>query len=425
MMINHRRAPPITKKKITTTVFKNMESGSIKRTIDEEWSKQQRKVCIVGADFDLAEGHTGSDSGVGGGAGHVARELSVQLILDEDCHYHVVVLLADMKQEHTVRFWRHVKNRFPEKLLLQEVGDLTKEQSRQELEKTFRGCSSVFHIIAPDLLPDQQMTSEQVDRHVSATRNIVQALVNQSVSKYVQLTPLTMCVDFTRPEALPSVIKETSWLGQQSPEQEEVVKWCKPDKLAREMLRDSGVLMISIHSGIIMGPLIPKPLHRDSEEFRSERNNDILLGNVGRLMRSIMSGEATYAPNYVAGFVSVVDVAHFMILADQREPMGRNIGENDRFVLSATTESFTDMCHKLKQYFENYDIPKGVSETASEKRKTFEVDGNLVRELLGMRYDLPHQFLKEMGADLLDLKFVKRRPIIRYNEEQIHQTLTV
>lgn len=356
----------------------------------------EKIVCIVGAD---------------NGGGHIARELAMQLVQNEDCRYRIRVPLRDMRRESCVRLWRHIQSQHPEKLQLEEIGGELASAAPEKLDSLFHECSTIFHLIAPDVTPENPLSSERMDSEVKATRNVVNALIRKTVPKYVQVTPLSMCLDWTRPETIPSVVREINWLGNTAPE--ERIEMCPPDREARDMLRDHGILMVSVHPGIIMGPIIPKQIHRDSDTFRAEFNNEDLLGPVEKLFQSFLSGKAKSAPNYVAGFVSVIDVAHFLILAEQKGPIGRHIGENDRFILSSTTESYTDICKKLKQYFSNYDIPLAVESGSTERRKTFEVNGSLIRELLGMKYDLPYQFIKELGADILDLKFQKRMPIAR------------
>ncbi|KAJ4711585.1 cinnamoyl-CoA reductase 1-like [Melia azedarach] len=198
-------------------------------------------------------------------------------------------------------------------------------------DSAVEGCQGVFHTASPVIFSSNDPQADIIDPAVKGTLNVLRSCANVHSIKRVVLTSSIAAITQHGTPTTPDLVIDETWFSNAA-YCKESKKWYPLSKTLAEaaawrFAKENGIDLITIHPGIVIGPLLRPPLHFGAEE----------------ILKLINGGETFFPSPY--RYVDIRDVANAHIQALELPTA------SSRYLLVG---SIIQRCDILKFLRENY-----------------------------------------------------------------------
>ncbi|KAL5714127.1 hypothetical protein ACHQM5_016130 [Ranunculus cassubicifolius] len=245
------------------------------------------------------------------------------------------------------------------------------------------GCEGVFHTACPCYFGPKDPQAELIDPAVKGTLNVLSSCAKTSSVKKVIVTSSMATVYCNRKPRNPEVVVDETWFS--DPE------FCKESELwyplaktiaeesAWKFAKSRGIDMVTIHPGMVIGPLLQPTLNTSAG-----------------MILNLINGAKTYM-NQSGGIVDVRDVARAHILAFEI------FSASGRYLLVERVAHFSDILNILRKTYPDLLLPEKCS-SDEPFAPTYKVS-NKKRKSLGIELIPLEVSLKDIVESLKEKNF--------------------
>ncbi|OIV99659.1 hypothetical protein TanjilG_17469 [Lupinus angustifolius] len=207
--------------------------------------------------------------------------------------------------------------------------DLLEEGS---FDSVVQGCDAVFHTASPVIFNVNDPQVELVEPAVKGTLNILKSCAKSPSLKRVVLTSSLAAVLFNKEILTAGAVVDETWFSDPDFFTEHVwqpylLSKTLAENAAWKFVRENNIDMVTIHPGLVIGPLLQPELNATSE-----------------LVLNLINGTKTF-PNASYPWINVEDVANAHIHAYEIP------SASGRYCLSETVLHYSDIVKILKNQY--------------------------------------------------------------------------
>ncbi|OWM78397.1 cinnamoyl-CoA reductase 1-like isoform X2 [Punica granatum] len=331
-----------------------MEFGG--RTEREKGGKKKEVVCVTGA------------------SGFIASWL-VKLLLERG-----YTVKATVRNPNDPKKTEHLRSLHGAKERLHLFGaDLLEDGS---FDSVVEGCTAVFHTASPVSLSPADPKAELIDPAVKGTLNVLSSCVKTPTVRRVVVTSSIVSVAYNGKPLTSDVVVDETWFSDPAFCEESKLWYVLSKTLAEEaawkFAKEKSIDMVTLHPGIVIGPILQPTLNISTEIFLN-----------------LINGGQTF-PNASYRLVDVRDVGEAHIVALE------SLSANGRYNLVADVVHASEVLRTVRKLYPTMQLPGQCSDD-----KPFEQPYRISKERaegLGVRYiplDVSYkdtiQSLKEKG----------------------------
>ncbi|XP_038980592.1 phenylacetaldehyde reductase-like isoform X1 [Phoenix dactylifera] len=230
-------------------------------------------------------------------------------------------------------------------------------------DSVVEGCEGVFHTASPCYVNATDPQAELIDPAVKGALNVFGSCIKTpSVKRVVVTSSMAAVLHNGRPQT-PDVVIDATWFSSvEFCEQEK--KWYPLSKtLAEEAAwkfsKDNSIDMVTIHPGVVIGPLLQPTLNESSA-----------------MLLNLLNGSSTY-PNLRFPWVNVKDVAMAHILAFEVP------SASGRYFLVERVAHYSEIVKILREQYPALKLPEKcvddkpflpIYQVSKEKEKSLGID---------------------------------------------------
>ncbi|XP_052171164.1 phenylacetaldehyde reductase-like [Diospyros lotus] len=201
------------------------------------------------------------------------------------------------------------------------------------------GCEGVFHTASPVFFLTRNLQEELIGPAVKGTLNVLRSCMKVPSIKRVVITSSMASVVYKNIPLNPDVLIDETWFSDPVYCEESKLWYALSKTLAEEaawkFVRESGIDLVTIHPGFVIGPLLQPTLNLSAEGF----------------LNLIKSGTELF-PNAIYRCVDVRDVALAHIQAFEIP------SSNGRYCVVGTVKHSSEIMEILHKLYPALNLPK-------------------------------------------------------------------
>ncbi|CAL0329404.1 unnamed protein product [Lupinus luteus] len=260
--------------------------------------------------------------------------------------------------------------------------DLLEEAS---FDSVVEGCDAVFHTASPVIFTVKDTQAELVDPAVKGTLNILKSCVKSPSLKRVVLTSSLASVIFNKELLTPEAVADETWFSHQDFFREHmwqpyILSKTAAENAAWKFVKENNIDMVTIHPGVVIGPLLQPELNATSE-----------------LVLNLIDGTKTF-PNASFPWINVEDVANAHINAYEIP------SASGRYCLSERVLHYSEIVNILKDQYPTLPIADKC-EDDEPYAPTYEISKEKAKSL-GVKFIPFEVSLRDIVESLKEKKFV-------------------
>ncbi|XWS65045.1 hypothetical protein CRYUN_Cryun05aG0057100 [Craigia yunnanensis] len=199
------------------------------------------------------------------------------------------------------------------------------------------GCRGVFHTASPCFFSDKDPQAEMIDPAVKGTLNVLRSCAKVPSIKRVIITSSLGAVVFNGKSLADNIIVDETWFSDpvicEKSKLWYMLSKTLAEKAAWKFAEENGIDMVTIHPGMVCGPLLQPTLNTSVEP---------ILNLIG----------AENFPNNILSWVDVRDVANAHILAFE------NPSACGRYCLAGKPTHFSEVVDILQELYPTLNLPE-------------------------------------------------------------------
>ncbi|XP_022718607.1 cinnamoyl-CoA reductase 1-like [Durio zibethinus] len=244
------------------------------------------------------------------------------------------------------------------------------------------GCIGVFHVASPCYFNVKDPQAEMIDPAVKGTLNVLRSCAKVPSIKRVIITSSLGSVVFTGKPLADNVIVDETWFSDpvicEKSELWYMLSKTLAEKAAWKFAEENGIDMITIHPGMVCGPLLQPTLNASLE---------LILNLIG----------AENFPNDTLSWIDVRDVANAHILAFE------NPSACGRYCLAGKLLHSSEVVQILQELYPTLNLPQKCADEKQSK-PSFQISLDRAKSL-GVNFTPLEVSLKDTVESLKEKNF--------------------